>query len=70
MLHPNQVAIDYIWERFVDTSILEGIDTMKEIVTIQKSLQHRSFNPQSESHQNLKVICKIKSAKSPLAIHI
>jgi hypothetical protein len=43
---------------------------MKEIVTIQKSLQHRSFNPQSESHQNLKVICKIKSAKSPLAIHI
>jgi hypothetical protein len=34
MLHPNQVAIDYIWERFV--AFLEGIyDTMKEIVTIQ-----------------------------------
>jgi hypothetical protein len=64
MLHPNQVAIDYIWERFVDTSILEGIyDTMKEIVTIQKSLQHRSFNPQSESHQKFESNLQNKISK-------
>jgi hypothetical protein len=23
MLHPNQVAIDYIWKRFVETTISE-----------------------------------------------
>jgi hypothetical protein len=64
MLHPNQVAIDYIWERFVDTAIIEGIhDTMKEIATIQKSLQHRSFNPQSESHQKFESNLRNKISK-------
>jgi hypothetical protein len=25
MLHPNQVAIDYIWKRFVETTISETV---------------------------------------------
>lgn len=52
MVHPNQVAIDYIWERFSETSIsAESHWIMKEVETIQKGLQHRPFNPNSESHQ-------------------
>lgn len=52
MLHPNAVAIDYIWERFSETNISEAAhSTMKEIDAIQKALQHRPFNPDSESHQ-------------------
>lgn len=52
MLHPNQTAIDYIWQRFKETSISEtAIPTLLEIENIQKGLTHRPFNPESESHQ-------------------
>ncbi|TPG38156.1 GSCFA domain-containing protein [Flavobacterium pectinovorum] len=52
MLHPNQVAIDYIWHKFSENYIAENsIPTMQEIEEIQKSLRHRSFNPESEQHQ-------------------
>jgi len=52
MIHPNQVAVDYIWERFAETSISEeSYSIMKEVETIQKGLAHRPFNPDSESHQ-------------------
>ncbi|RTY68910.1 GSCFA domain-containing protein [Flavobacterium sp. LS1P28] len=51
MLHPNPVAIDYIWKRFKETIISEtAFATMDEVSTIQKSLSHKPFNPKSESH--------------------
>ncbi|SHG12614.1 GSCFA family protein [Flavobacterium micromati] len=51
MLHPNKVAIDYIWERFQQTYISEiALATMEEVANIQKSLSHKPFNPNSESH--------------------
>ena len=52
MLHPSKVAIDYIWERFSQTTISEeSHSVMEEVETIQKGLAHRSFNPNSESHK-------------------
>lgn len=52
MLHPSRVAIDYIWERFKETSISETeFSIMDEVETIQKGLAHRPFNSNSESHQ-------------------
>ncbi|MEN2400805.1 GSCFA domain-containing protein [Flavobacterium sp. MC2016-06] len=52
MLHPNQVAIDYIWKCFSENFITENsISTMKEVAEIQKGLTHRSFNPESEQHK-------------------
>jgi len=52
MLHPSQVAIDYIWERFFQTMISETCyPVMQEVGSIQKALQHRPFNPDSDSHQ-------------------
>ena len=52
MIHPNSVAIDYIWHRFSETFISEESQSiMKEVETIQKGLQHRPFNPNSKSHQ-------------------
>ena len=52
MLHPNQTAIDYIWERFSQSFIEESaLATMQEVDSIQKSLLHRPFNPNSDSHQ-------------------
>ncbi len=69
MLHPNQIAIDYIWEKFFLSQVSEDIyPTMNEVCTIQKSLLHKSFNPNSESHtkflDNLK--SKIDAIKKTL----
>jgi esterase/lipase len=51
MLHPNQVAIDYIWKRFKETTISENaFTTMDQVESIQKSLSHKPFNPNSTSH--------------------
>ena len=51
MLHPNQVAIDYIWKRFRESTISEkAFEIMDEVETIQKALAHKPFNPNSESH--------------------
>lgn len=59
MLHPNSVAIDYIWHKFGENYIAENtISIMQEISEIQKSLRHRSFNPESEQHQ--KFLIKLK----------
>jgi hypothetical protein len=52
MIHPNQTAIDYIWLRFTDACIVpEAQETMKTVDSIQKGLQHRSFNPGSQHHR-------------------
>ncbi|TCN51057.1 GSCFA domain-containing protein [Flavobacterium circumlabens] len=59
MLHPNPIAIDYIWQRFSENYITEdSLLTMKEISEIQKALNHRSFNPDSEQH--LKFLSKLQ----------
>ncbi|MBF2708146.1 GSCFA domain-containing protein [Flavobacterium soyangense] len=52
MLHPSKVAVNYIWERFSETTISEECHSiMNEVETIQKRLAHRPFNPNSESHK-------------------
>jgi hypothetical protein len=67
MLHPNKVAIDYIWERFSETTISgESRLIMDEVESIQKGLAHRSFNPNSESHK--KFIDNLNRKRSTLAL--
>ena len=52
MLHPNALAINYIWDRFHKVWVSEEANgTMQEVEHIQKGLEHRSFNPKSEAHQ-------------------
>jgi lysophospholipase L1-like esterase len=64
MLHPNQVAIDYIWERFKETNISEtAYAVVEEVETIQKSLSHKPFNPNSDSHKKFEAKLKEKIAK-------
>lgn len=67
LLHPNQMAVDYIWERFVASSVAESaLASMNEVESIQRDLSHRPFNPSSESYQKFQTqledkINKIKS---------
>lgn len=51
MIHPNETAINYIWEAFKTVWIHEkSTDLMSEIDTIQKGLSHRPFNENSKQH--------------------
>lgn len=70
MLHPNQIAIDYIWKLFSENYVAENsFAVMKEVDEIQKSLRHRSFNPESEQHQkflaNLQKKINVLGEKQP-----
>jgi GSCFA family len=52
MLHPNQIAIDYIWIKFFENYVSETeFETMNEVCSIQRSLKHKPFNPDSENHR-------------------
>lgn len=63
MLHPNQSAIDYVWNQFFENYISESVyEIMDEISAIQKGLQHRPFNPNTESHQKFLINLKTKMA--------
>lgn len=61
MLHPSQVAIDYIWIRFFEHYVdSKYFDTMQEVCSIQKGLSHRPFNPDSSAHQQFLATLKEK----------
>lgn len=52
MLHPNQLAIDYVWERFSEHYLSTAAQkTSEEIDAIQKALQHKAFNPETQQHK-------------------
>ena len=61
MIHPNNTAIDYIWEKFADTWFSENSKaTIKEVEVIQKGISHRPFNEKSEQHQQFLKKLEIK----------
>tara|TARA_R110002110_G_scaffold25114_4_gene93363 strand:- start:70 stop:1014 length:945 start_codon:yes stop_codon:yes gene_type:complete len=72
MIHPNQVAINYIWDKFKTVWVSdESLKTMKDVDVVQKGLQHRSFNPKSQVHQQFlqNLDAKINALKSQF-LHI
>jgi hypothetical protein len=51
MVHPNALAIDYIWEKFKANCISKAdLETMESVAEVQKGLAHRAFNPSSKQH--------------------
>lgn len=65
MIHPNQTAIHYIWEKFVYSWFKESsLSTMKRVEEIQKGITHKPFNPNSEAHQ--KFLDKLKFKQEQL----
>lgn len=55
MVHPNQMAIDYIWEKFKKVWISEEVYMlMDEVNSVQNGLRHRPFRPDSEEYQTFK----------------
>lgn len=55
LLHPNEVAIQYLWERFTEHRIAP--DTQEEMNLVERlisAMNHRPFNPESESYQKFR----------------
>ena len=52
LVHPNYVATNYVWEKFVPAVIDEQSQIiMKEINEINAAVNHKPFNPTSLSHK-------------------
>lgn len=67
MIHPNQTAIHYIWEKFQSVWISKNaIEIMDAVDHVQKGLQHKSFNPNSEAH--LQFLQKLEEQKAQLSL--
>ena len=64
MVHPSEVALNYIWERFSEVWIApEALQTMKLVETVQRGLQHKPFNPESKQHQKFLQDLELKKQK-------
>lgn len=52
MLHPNAVAVDYIWEKFRQTFFSEETERLSDDFNrLNAMLNHRPFNPESEEYK-------------------
>lgn len=52
MLHPSQVAVEYIWEKFSTACFDKETQLcVAEYQKIQQALQHRPFHPDSEAYR-------------------
>jgi hypothetical protein len=64
MLHPTQVAIDYIWEKFSEVTISESaLKIMEDVQTVQRGLSHRPFNSDTKAHNDFLNSLQLKIAQ-------
>ncbi len=53
MLHPSLQAVEYIWERFTETMLSRETQAiLKEWKDIQKAINHKPFQPESEAYKH------------------
>ena len=52
LLHPNEIAIDYIWNRFSETNFSESAQgLMKKVLELHKAISHRPIGEHTLQHQ-------------------
>lgn len=69
MFHPSQLAVEYIWEKFTEAYFSKStLDIMKHCEEIRRGLNHRPFNPESESYRKFlsQILLKIDILKEKL----
>lgn len=61
LVHPNQLAIDYVWEKFSQNMCDAATQQfLAEYEPLLKGLQHRAFQEETAEHQNFKLHLKEK----------
>ena len=66
MVHPSEVAVDYVWERFCASCLTEeSMRVMDECEKIRKALEHKPFRPESEGYKSFleQIVLKINRLK-------
>lgn len=62
MLHPNEQAVEYIWEQLVATCFsAEAKQFLEEWRPIKEALAHRPFHPEAAAYQDFIKITKEKA---------
>lgn len=52
MIHPNEQAVDYIWQKFVNACFTHSAQHfVAEWSKLRNAMQHKAFHPASEAHQ-------------------
>ena len=65
MVHPNTIAVDYIWEKFQSTWIhADTTPIMQEVSQLQKGFAHKPFSPTAAAH--LEFISKLTKKSKAL----
>ncbi|MFT6165674.1 MAG: hypothetical protein ACJAV5_000505 [Vicingaceae bacterium] len=68
LLHPNDTAVQYIWENFSETYFSKGTQLInQQIEKFNTSLEHRAFQPDSSKHQQFLLSLKSKIKAFQLA---
>ena len=53
MLHPSSLAVEYIWKSFSEQFLSsESFALLKDLAEVQKAINHRPFNPESEAYHS------------------
>jgi hypothetical protein len=69
MLHPTEQAVDYVWQKFVQSCLHErAVNFVDQWAKLKKAIDHKPFHPASKAHQSFlkDLIQKIENL-SPLA---
>ncbi len=54
MVHPSDLAIDYIWELFAEATLsAKTKELLPRVMKIIKASEHRPINPASDAHKKL-----------------
>ena len=71
LIHPNEQAIDYIWQKFIACSLnQEDSKTLESWIKVKQSLEHRAFNPKSNKHKQFltNTLNQLEQLKSKLPV--
>ena len=62
MVHPSEVAIQYVWERFAASALTPACRALiSQIAALQNAMGHRPINPHSEAHRKFRSRMKAKA---------
>lgn len=52
LVHPNELAIDYVWEHFIQAGLASNDKSLlTQITELNRAAAHRPFNPEGQQHQ-------------------
>ena len=64
MLHPSEVAVEYIWQRFCETYFSEStLKLKKELEQLSADLAHRPLHPETEEYRLFKASIEKKKTE-------